>query len=180
MPLFEVEVTMNYGDRHWQNRWECTADDIATVAASLVDFAGFHQEILLDAFIVASVLVRPPATRNEFIQLVVDSPGLNAAAGKIILPLYNTVRTLLVTAVAGRPGQKFFRGLLTADDLDPNFLIDATTAGSVQTHLNTLIANLTSVGVTLVEAEGKVITHSTVQALMQERQLHRKRRKATI
>lgn len=180
MALFEVEVTMNYGDRHWQNRWEVTAADLATAAAGAVDFAGFHQSVLLDTFIVATVLTRPPATRNEFIQEVVDVAGDNASAGKIVLPLFNTMRVLLATASPGRPGQKFLRGLLTAEDLAPGNLIDAGITGAVQTHLNTLISNLGSLGIVLVEAGSKVVTHATAQALVQERQLHRKRRKALI
>lgn len=176
MPLFETEVTMTVGDRHWQNKWQVTAADLATAASGAVDFAGFHQDILLDAFLVGTVLTRNPAVPGDFIQLVVDSPGANTSAGKIVLPLFNTIRALLVTAAPGRPGQKFFRGLLTASDINSSNVIDPLLAGVIQTHLATLISNLSSLSITMVEASSKVVVNAVVQAIVQERQLHRKRR----
>lgn len=180
MAQFEVEITFDYGDRHWQNRWDVDAADIATVLDGADFFKNRHKAMLLGLYTLARMVVRPPASRGEFFEVVWNIPGDRGFSGLDPLPLFNTVFTALETAAGGLPGKKFFRGLLLASDLEPSGLLNPSIQTLVNTQVGGLIADLAGIGVTIALSNDKVVTFPSTQASVQMRQLHRKRKKPVI
>ena len=82
---------------------------------------------------------------------------------------------------AGRPGQKFLRGYLTDADLSGDDVhIESASVSQVEDAVFALLNTASSEGYTFVESgDDKPVSGAAVQALVQMRQLHRKRRRST-
>lgn len=180
MALFEVEVIFNYGDRHWSNRWDVEADDIATVTGMFDIFHDTHLDLLLTIYTLGRILVRPAGERDAFFERVYNEAGHVTIGSDSPEPLFNTIRVLLNTAVGGRPGQKFLRGLLVAGHLLPSGAISGTILAVVFTKISGLIAGVETLGGHIVLTNDKQVDSPSVQSSVQMRQLHRKRKKALL
>lgn len=177
MALFEVEVTFDYGDRHWQNRWDVEATDIATVFGMAGFFKDAHIALLLDIYTLARVVVRPAGVSGAFFEQVYNLPGSKSPGGNVVLPLFNTVFIALETVLGGLPGKKYLRGFLLNTDLNPDSTIKAAELPGIAAAIGTLIANVAGAGGAIVLSNDKEVTDVSVQEAVQMRQLHRKRKK---
>jgi len=180
MALFEVEVVFNYGDRHWSNRWDVEADDIATVVGMFDVFHDTHLDLLLNIYTLGRIVARPAGERDAFFETVYNQVGNVPIGSDDPLPLFNTIRVLLNTAVGGRPGQKFLRGLLVAGHLLPSGAISGTILATVFTKISGLIAAVETLTGHIVLTNEKEVVNPSVQSSVQMRQLHRKRKKALL
>lgn len=176
MALFEVEVTMNVGDRHWQNRWDVEAADIATVVGMADAFHDFHIAILLDAYQLGRIVMRPAGERDAFFEFIYDEAGSIAVGAGHLLPLFNTVFVALNTLAGGRPGKKFFRGALLQESLDAAGNIRGAALAPITTAVNGLIASVAALSGHIVLTNDKQVSTATAETPVQMRQLHRKRR----
>jgi hypothetical protein len=180
MAVWEVRAVFQYGDRFWENVWEVDVGSLTDVpSALLLAFETFHLSTLLDLYTLVRIVRRPAGTTDEFIETLVGTVGANEVGSNHVLPLWNTVR-LLLQGGAGRPGSKFLRGFLTdamiADEL---FHIDPAIVSAVETHAIDLFNAASDADCSIVFGAGfQVAVSPVVQASIQMRQPHRKRRRA--
>jgi len=179
MAIWEVRVVYRTGERFWENVWHVDVGALTDVpAALLTSFEDFARATLLDAFIVERIVRRPAGTSDEFIETAIGLAGLIATGGDAVLPLFNTVRVLL-TSGAGRPGQKFLRGLLTNLDVTgANYIIDPATVTIVQSAMIDLLNSVSDEECYLPEGRlDTAVVSAVVQNVVPMRQQHRKRRR---
>jgi hypothetical protein len=180
MAVWEVRTIKQYGDRFWENVWHLDIGADTDVSATMIDaFRDFDRSLLRDIYTLARIVRRPAGTTDAFIEVILGLAGLLASTGKV-LPLFNTVRILLNVG-AGRPGQKFLRGYLTDADLSGDDVhIESASVSQVEDAVFALLNTASSEGYTFVESgDDKPVSGAAVQALVQMRQLHRKRRRST-
>ena len=179
MAVWEVRAVMQYGDRFWENVWDIdigTATDVPP--ALILAIEAFHLNTLLNLYSLARIVRRPKGTTDEFVEIVVAAAGLIDVGAAHALPLWNSVRLILGVA-AGRVGFKFLRGLLTdAMIADEQNHITSGIISAVETRAITLFnAASDAACFFVVGADDKPSVSPTVQATIQMRQQHRKRKK---
>lgn len=162
------------GDRFWTNVFHVNALTIDAAAAFANDvIAPGLIDHMLSQFKIVRTLVSHLAD-NSFVTTPLNLTG--AIAGGDFLPLFNTIKVDISVTGHGRNDFKYLRGSLaesqqTNGQLTPEFiaLVQATWEG--------LIADGTAAGVDLVDTQGNLWEVPTVQAAVQMRQLHRRRRR---
>lgn len=172
----QVFFTRN-GDRFWTNVFHVNATDLDAAA-------GFANTVLVDAlaanlsatFSIVKTVVDHLAD-DTFATTPLSIPGASSSGGE--QPLFNTVKVNISVAGHGRNDGKFIRGYLNETVVEDAQIL-ATPRGVYEDAFNGLIADATASGVDLVDADGNLWLVATVQAAVQMRQLHRRRKKVVV
>lgn len=179
MAVWEVRLVYRNGDRGWENVWHVdTGADTDVDPALTLAFETFGLNTLLSIYNLQRIARRPAGTTNEFIDVIVDAAGLLPIGSNVAMPLFNVIRLLLGGGV-GRPGSKLLRGaLVAADVIDSQNHISTTLRGIIEAEAVTLFNAASAAGQTLVfGADNRPAVSPTTDSQIQERQLHRKRKK---
>lgn len=179
MAVWEVRLVYRYGDRGWENVWHVdTGADSDVDPALTLAFQDFGLNTLLSIYNLQRIARRPVGTSNEFIDVIVDAAGLLPIGSNIAMPLFNVIRLLLEGGV-GRPGSKLLRGaLVTADVADSANHISSTLRGIIEAQAIDLFNAASDAGQSIVFGpDNRVAVSPTTDSQIQERQLHRKRKK---
>ena len=161
------------GDRFWTNVFHVNATTIDAAAAWANTFlASAMQSELGNGFTIVKTVVDHLAD-NTFVSTPL---ALTGAISGDFLPLFNTVKVDIAVAGHGRNDGKFVRGWLH-ESLVTNGQIDSGARGSFEDTFNNLIADSTADGTDLVDDAGNLWLVASVRAAIQERQLHRRRKK---
>lgn len=176
MPIFKVEAFKELGSENWANVYFVSADDLASLsgigAAIFETEKTFHLDVVTFTFTRVSTIA---PSDNIFSDQPINDIGDRSSASTP-LPLFNTLRVDL-TAETGRPGRKYYRGvLMESDNLDVQGNIDSGILGTVDSELEALISGLSST-FPLQQADGDLIVAASPFGRVQMRQLHRKRRR---
>lgn len=177
MPVFRVQVNYRIGlESKWSNVWHVSASDIV---AALVGFnsAGvpnllplLHNDAEIASFLVSDL------AGAQFITQPVNAAGTSADSGDR-LALFNSVKVNLIDGSLGRPDYKFLKGFLTEGSQTDGELTSGTRT-AVQTGIASLITDMDTAGTPLVSADNDQYSSNVVQAAVQMRQMHRRRKKA--
>lgn len=161
------------GSRFWTNVFHVNALTLDAAAAwANVILASAMVAEMNEAFSAVKTVVDHLAD-DTFVSTPISIPG--AVTGDW-LPLFNTVKADIAVAGHGRNDGKFIRGWLH-EGIVTDGNIDPSVVGAFDTILNGLIADSTAAGVDLVDADGNLWQVASCRAAIQERQLHRRRKK---
>lgn len=177
MTIFRTQVNYRHGATgKWSNVWHNEAADIpAVLSAWTSDGVPDLLPLLANSCTLHSLLVSDPLT-DEFVTLLVDASGTSSASGDL-LPLFNSLRAFFSDGSLGRQDNKFFKGYLQ-ESATADGVISSGVTGGVVIMLGTLIADMSTAGAPLVSTQGDPYVSASVQAEVQMRQMHRKRKKA--
>jgi hypothetical protein len=179
MGVWEVRLVYRNGDRGWENVWHVDTGADTDVDPALVGaFQDFGLNTLLSIYNLQRIARRPAGTTNEFIDVIIDAAGLLPIGSNVAMPLFNVVRLLLEGGV-GRPGSKLLRGaLVAADVIDSQNHISTTLRGIIEDQAILLFNAASAAGQSLVFGDdNRAAVSPTTDSQIQERQLHRKRKK---
>lgn len=179
MAVWEVRLVYRNGDRGWENVWHVDAGaDTDVDPALLAQFQDFGLNTLLSIYSLQRIARRPAGTTNEFIDIIVDAAGLLPIGSNVAMPLFNVVRLLLEGGV-GRPGSKLMRGgLVVADVVDNANHISSALRTIYENEAIALFNAASAAAQSLVYgADNRAAVSPTTDSQVQERQLHRKRKK---
>jgi hypothetical protein len=114
-------------------------------------------------------------TDDTFTTVSFENAGTNTGSGDL-LPLFNSAKVLFSDGSLGRPDYKYVKGFVTEGE-QTNGQLTSGAAGALKTRFDTLIADMDAAGAPLVSEDNDAYIESSVQAAVQMRQMHRKRRK---
>lgn len=175
MAVFKVEIFKGFGGESWGNVYHLEADDLTEAQTAAITLAAEERDIHLNTvqFLYIRVADIDPGT-DLFVTIPLAGVGDNDVRGQM-LPLWDTFRVDL-TVSAGRPGRKYYRGVLCTEDLtDNNGTIDLTLSGALVANVQAMIDSLEASS-PLIEPDEDPFTTAVAWPRVQMRQLHRKRR----
>lgn len=180
MAIWEVRAVFKYGDRFWENVWHLDIGELEDFpVGAIVAVSNFSLDTLLNVYELVKIVRRPAGTSDAFVESIANTPGNRSAGADVALPLFDTVRLVLEGGV-GRPGQKFLRGLLLLNDIAASGgVLKPAVIALVEAAATTLISDLLADDVQIVVGStNKVVLSASAESDVQERQLHRKRRRS--
>lgn len=178
MAIYRVEVFKQLGKETWENEYPVSAASLSDAAAFSTDIANaeraFHSDQVLFTYTRTSTYTQGD---NSFINTPVNAAGLLSGAGTGgLLPLWNVVRALFAKE-ASRPDFKLYRGVLGENNSESGSVVPATIA-LVNTAIDPLLSPTLSEFIT--SRNGTGITFMTVDPLIRQRDLHRRRRRSSV
>jgi hypothetical protein len=180
MAVWEVRAVLSFGDRNWENVYHIDAGAADDVAGAVLDeLANFYLNNTFETYVLQRIVRRVLGTADAFIEISIESPGLGAVGSSVPAPLFNTVAMLFDSGI-GRPGLKYLRGMLLQTDIVD---VNGTLRSGIITGLNSafdLVLNAASdAAQTFVfGASNKAVVSTSFRGAVQERQRHRRRRRA--
>lgn len=179
MPVYRVQVFYQLGlAGKWTNVYHVQAAGIADAAG---DFDAAATAPLLQILDPQATLVKYLISDLVGTQFVTVTKGLNGtstAAGDT-LPLFNSVKVLITAGAFGRPDYKFYKGFIT-ESIQTNGILTPGSMGYVDTAVQTMINDMITAGSPLVSENGNAWGQASVQAAVQMRQMHRRRKKKAL
>jgi hypothetical protein len=175
LPSHRIEIVKRYQQEEWANDYLVNAANMAAAESLAATFAAMERAIHFDAITFVYARVSTTAKFDRiFDHLVIDLPGQIALSSGIMLPLWNTLRVDFRTNDSD-PSRKYFRGCLSAAQVDNNFKVIPARLTAVQTVLDnsTYSASFPAI----VTPKGNAATNANAITFVQERQLHRRRKK---
>jgi hypothetical protein len=176
MPVFRVQVNYKLGvTGKWSNVWHVSGADL-TGAADAFETEGAPDLLpLLDnSATMVSLLVSDEAGPT-FLTRNLNAAGTNTGSGDL-LPLFNSCKAFFDDGSFGRPDYKYFKGFVT-ESIQTAGVLTSGAQGYVVSQLGTLIADMITAGYPLVSSDNDQYATASVQADVQMRQMHRKRKK---
>jgi len=162
------------GSRFWTNVYHVNALTLDAAAAwANIVLAGAMTNQLCDVFHVAKTVVDHLAD-DTFVSTPLNLVG--EVTETEILPLFNTVKVDIAVAGNGRNDGKFIRGWLRESVMTDGAIASAALS-AFDDIFSGLIADSTAAGVDLCDADGNLWLTATCRPAIQERQLHRRRKK---
>ncbi len=176
MALFRHQVFFQVGtDRPWTNVWHVDAADLATAAAvAATVLAPGLASYIESAVLLTKIITSTPGSPGAFIDQAFAITGGAGGSGDL-MPLFCTVRPIFGVG-SGRNDSKFFRGLLT-EGLQNAGVIDPTYVTGLASSLTALLGDMTTNLTPFCDKDLNPYTSVAVQATVQDRQRHRKRRR---
>lgn len=176
MAVFKVEMFKELAGENWANVYHVSADDISDLSGIGNSIFLTEKEFHLDVVTFTNARVSTIAEDDEIFSVQPINASGERASSDTPLPLFNTLRVDL-QAGTGRPGRKYYRGvLMESDNLDVQGSIASGILGTVASELTALISGLSGT-FPLQQADGDLIISATPFTKVQMRQLHRKRRR---
>jgi hypothetical protein len=165
------------GDRFWTNVFHVNAVDLDAAA-------GWANTVLVSAmtanlsasFTCVKTIVDHLAD-DSFVTTPLSQAGLSSAGDE--LPLFNTIKVDIAVAGHGRNDGKFVRGWLNETVIEDGVITDSART-VYQAVFDDLIADSSASGVDLVDADGNLWLTASVRKAVQERQLHRRRKRVVV
>lgn len=175
MPIYSVDIEKRLGSEFWSNRYilrHGTLEGAQAFTASLVSTeAQFHNPAV--AF--TRYRISDTTVGSDVYLIVPMSLNGGRADASALLPLFNTLR-MDITATSGRPSRKYYRGVLTENDISGDAVVADFSAFAAA--LDTLLPD-TAGGNGLVDPQAQDLVEFVVMPNVQMRQLRRSRRKRT-
>lgn len=176
MPLFYVEIEKRLGSEFWTNRWIVRSDTLAN-ANSVLGVAILDAERQLHSTTVLFTRYRVStvaAGDESYVIVPINQFGLRAH-GTALLPLFNTLRVDF-PAASGRPSRKYFRGVLTEEDITGDAILT-----SFNSYMAAFVDNFaeTAEGPGILDPQEQLFTNAVPITNVQMRQLRRSRRRRT-
>lgn len=176
MAVYRVQVFYQLGlSGKWTNVYHVSAPGIAD-AITAVD-AGMTAP-LLSVLDPQATLVKYLISDLAGVQFATIPKGLigtSTAAGDLI-PLFNSVKVYISAGAFGKPDYKFIKGFVT-ESIQTNGILTAGAQGYVDTAVQTMVNDMITAAVPLVSENGTPWASVSVQAAVQMRQMHRRRRR---
>jgi len=180
MAVWEVRVVAGFGDREWENVYHIDAGADTDVDPSIIlELVNFHVSRSFAVYIIKRIVRRILGTSDAFIEVAVNAPGAIDPLTEVPAPLFNTIRMIL-QAGAGRVGGKFLRGMMVQSQIiDDNGTLASTLISAMNTAFDSVLNAAATAGQTFVfGSDNKIVSSAEFQQVVQERQRHRKRRRA--
>lgn len=175
LPTHRIEIHKHVGAEKWVNTYlvnAATMDAAEGFAAGLISFErSLHLSAVVFDYARTSTTIVGDRT---FDHIVVNLPGLGDPGTSVVLPLFNTLRLDLQVNDAD-PARKYYRGCLTAAQLESNFTIIDSAVTYFQGVIDAHAGRPSLQGV--VTPKGNIVLNQVVADKVQERQLHRRRKK---
>lgn len=174
-PAYAFDLEHQFGQEVWSNVFHIDAADLAAA----VDVANDIADLVLVATqpTVLQTKGRVYTTALDaynFVTIPFNRMGTRTGQiGAILMPLYVTAR-IDFNASVGLPSRKYFRGILSQQDVDVFDTLDSTVLGTLNT-LGTALATLPG----YVDVDGDLLTGHAVWPKTQMRQLRRRSPKKT-
>lgn len=164
------------GERFWTNVYHVNALtlDAAAAWANTVLASAMTIQLNEDFSVVKTVVDH--LGDDTFVSTPLSLPGEVSGSW---LSLFNTVKVDIAVAGNGRNDGKFIRGWLH-EGLVTDGQIDSAIRTAFEGVFSDLIADSTAAGVDLVDDAGNLWLTATVRANVQERQLHRRRKRVVV
>lgn len=184
MPVFLSQIYKRLvgSDREWCNTYRFEADDLATAhAAAIGSVLVQEQGIHLTNVSFTRVRTSDVLPDTDVFEVTPTSSNGTRAAAEVggYLPLFNTARVDISVEGGGRPSRKYYRlPFNEADQFDGQIV--STLKDDLNAAVADMIANAASVGAILIDPDGQSWVTPACFPLVAMRQLHRKRRKATV
>lgn len=174
MPLFDVDIEKRLNSEFWTNRYIVNADSLGTAIGIAQIIVSAEQEfhgtpVTFTRYRVASTVVGD----GVYTVQPIGQQGARALPGQL-LPLFNTLR-MDFNAVSGRPSRKYYRGVLTEDDING----DTVNTGNFVGGAGSITALFTTVEEPqgIVDPQGERLVATVVWPFVQMRQLRRSKRR---
>lgn len=178
MPIYSVQVFKGNTDRRWANRYHVNAASIAEAnTAALSGILGGEMNIHCTFVNIAELLVSTvtPGDR-EFISTVLNVAG-DRSFSTDALPLFNTAMARFSVGGIGDVARKYYR-CLTEGDIAGGALSPAIVT-TLSDACSDMITAMATAGAPLCKVNGDLLTEVSIQVEVQERQLRRRRKRAT-
>jgi len=173
LPNLRIEIVKRLGNETWSNDYLSaltTLDAGADIADELVEWERqVHGNMVTIEYALVSTIT--PGDR-VFRHITYNVQGIPTIAE--YLPLFCTIRMDLITADSD-PGRKYYRQPIPENGQANGFLTGSTVA-SFNTAIATYLQPIIDVSA-FVTPKGNAITSAVVYDRVQERQLHRRRKK---
>lgn len=162
----------------WSNVYHVDAADLGAAGLAFSEsmqtplLGILHVSCLLDKVLISSL------EDDTFTEIVVGQGGDNGDTNDI-MPLFNSIKVLFQPVGFGRPDYKFIKGTLT-DDANESGFIASSVMGLVQSAFATAISDMSGSSAPLCSENGDLWSSVVVQAQIQMRQMHRRRKKAVV
>jgi hypothetical protein len=177
MSLFRHQVFFQIGTgRPWTNVYHTDTADLATAALNAVTTLApgvLHAED--PTVTLVKIITSTPGVPGAFIDSAVAAAGTASGLGDL-LPLFNTARILFPILVGGRSDSKFIRGFID-ETHSAGGLIAGSSISGLETIFTNLITAMAAASSPLVDTDLNLYSIAVCQAAIQERQLHRRRRR---
>lgn len=176
MPVFRIQVFYQLGTiGKWSNVWHALSADIPTL---LTDVSAVMVPDLQPALHPDATLLRTLISDLDgdlFVTTEQNVGGSSSESGSL-LPLFNSVKVLLNSGELGRPDLKYIKGFVT-EDMQTDGVLEPTQQSAIDVRFTTLLSDMAAAGSPLVTLGGSEYVSASVQAAVQMRQMHRKRKK---
>lgn len=177
MPVFRVQIFYQLGATgKWSNVYHVRGADLVTVQGSVnANMVPTLLTILDPTAQITRVLVSDESS-SAFVENAVGSNGSFADSGSL-LPLYNSLKALFATDGLGRPDLKYYKGVV-GENLQSAGVLSPTTVTGFDTILTGMLNDMAGDATPLVSESDDEWTAVSIQADVQMRQMHRRRRRA--
>lgn len=177
MAVFSVQVKKEAFGYKWSNRYHVNSSDIIA-ATDDAEGSILTQEMVIHPTYVnfTELLVSTLAEGDrEFVSRVIAETG-DRTFSTDRMPFFNTVMARFSVGGVGDPARKYYR-IMTEGDSNGGVVSDALTT-IVEDALEAMIAAAASGGSPLCKVNGDLLTLVSIQAAVQERQMHRRNKKS--
>ncbi len=163
---FQLEIEKYYQGEYWVNRYFLDSSDMAGALVAAESIYLIERAIHRTSITFTKYSVRTTVPKDYVYETVVLNTTGNSAVGSQLAPLFVVLRVDL--GVSGsRPSRKYYRGVLTEDDIQTFTIIPASV-----TFYNTTIAPLADVA-GLCDPQGQSINNAKANPNVGMRQLRR-------
>lgn len=178
MAVYKVQVDKTFSGDRWSNTYHVNGSSLVG-ARDAADAIVLHERAIHPTFVQFTRLLVSTITEGDrqFAALPLSVAGTRTFTTDR-LPVFNTLRADLSVGGVGDTARKYYRCLCEGDSSGGAIVSDLVTLAT--SEINELIDEMASGGFPLCKISGDLLTDVTIFALVQERQLHRRRRKKTI
>lgn len=176
MPIFQVDIEKRLGSEFWTNRYIVEAPNIGEASQFGLNIVAVERTIHSTAVQFTKMRTSTTAVGDGIYNIApLAGTGNRSVVGTQLLPLFNTLR-VDISANTGRPSRKYYRGVLTENDISGDAVTESFT--SFADALENLVG-ATPPAPRVVDPDGETLSTITVMPNVQMRQLRRSRRRRT-
>lgn len=179
MALFTIQTFKHLGSQKWTNRYIVDAADLAAATSAALIILDHERTRQLDVVTLDYARISTAATGDDvYTTLPYNLNGSASTGGVDYLPLYNTVLVDIGVTGGGRPSRKFYRPPIRENE-QSNGTLDSSVVAAFNTMVSDMISDLEDNSTPAVDPQGQALQGASVSThpAVQERQLHRRRRR---
>lgn len=176
MPVFRVQVFYQLGVLgKWSNVWHASSADIPTLLTdvSAVMVPDLQPLLHPDCTLLRTLISDLAGT--DFVTTEQNVSGSSSESGSL-LPLFNSMKALISSGELGRPDLKYFKGYVT-EDMQTDGVLEPTVRSAADVRVTTLLSDMAAASSPLCTLPGSEYVAASIQAAVQMRQMHRRRRR---
>jgi hypothetical protein len=173
MPIYQLIIEKQFGTEFWVNDYYLDSADMAQADSDAQPIIDAERAITANGVQFTKYRIST-VTPNDgiFANFALNVSGLNNLQGDL-LPLFNVLR-VDITAVQGRGGRKYLRGVLGEGDITFNTIVPAAVS-----FFNTNYCNVLDGLTYLVKKDGTALADASVFTQVGMRQLRRGSKRRT-